>query len=307
MVTSYFYRGGRGRGRGGRGHCFIGGRERRRSTLCGRPSAAAHVPRLRRPVDPHPVPRWVRPPHRRPLRSRFVTGPPSLPLLPAAPARPVSSPSRARMRAPWMLTGRRGRARRPPRPIQPTAPPGLGGRDLRGPGRSQGDRRPAGCRLGPALAALPLAQRWMGRGLAPWSRRAGRRSVAPPRRERSTCGMIEVGKFRNVDCKCNSKTPPNRRDATTPGVMAGAATTGATAGTPRRGIFTANMQTFLKICRLRLVEIFSPPVKIKRVSPRRRTAHKKPQRSRTRGARRRPAAIRDEGEAATAFEIEIRQ
>ena len=181
---------------------------------------------------PHPVPRWVRPPHRRPLRSRFVTGPPSLPLLPAAPARPVSSPPRATMRAPWMPTGRRGRARRPPRPIQPTAPPGLGGRDLRSPGRGQGDRRPAGCRLGPALAALPLAQRWMGRGLAPWSRRAGRRSVAPPRRERSTCGMIEVGKFRNVDCKCNSKTPPNRRDATTPGVMAGAATTGATAGTP---------------------------------------------------------------------------
>ena len=119
---------------------------------------------------PHPVPRWVRPPHRRPLRSRFVTGPPSLPLLPAAPARPVSSPPRTRMRAPWMPTGRRGRARRPPRPIQPTAPPGLGGRDLRGPRQGRGVRRP------------PLARRWTGHGhdLDPWSRRAGRRSLLPP-------------------------------------------------------------------------------------------------------------------------------
>jgi hypothetical protein len=43
--------GGRGRGRGDRG--------RGRGTWCARPLAAA--PRSRRPMDPHPVSRWVRP------------------------------------------------------------------------------------------------------------------------------------------------------------------------------------------------------------------------------------------------------
>jgi hypothetical protein len=106
--------GGRGRGRGDRG--------RGRGTWCARPLAAA--PRSRRPMDPHPVSRWVRPtPAPTPQPPRHW-----LPL--AVPTPAAGIPGLPRLLPPPVGTGAsrmpvagRGRAHCPPCPSnRPTRP-----------------------------------------------------------------------------------------------------------------------------------------------------------------------------------------
>ena len=170
-------------------------RGRRRGTLCARPSAAASVPRLRRPVDPPSRPRWVRPP----AAAASSLPPRSLATPPAAHARThLLPPRRARIGAPWMPASKVKPGPSSPRPSNRPA----------GPQWSRPPRSPARPRRPQAVASAP-------RSPPPPSRGAGRPRPRPAvassgpslrcslRRERSTCGMIEEQKNVNV-----SKTPP---------------------------------------------------------------------------------------------------
>ena len=143
-------------------------RGRRRGTLCARPSAAAPVPRLRRPVDPPSRPRWVRPPAPAPPAAAASSLPPrSLATPPAAHARTHLLPH-PRQDGRAVDAGQQGEARPVvPAPLQPPRRTSVVATSA----VTCEATATAGCRLGPALAAPPLARH---------RTRRGRRSRVPP-------------------------------------------------------------------------------------------------------------------------------